>query len=101
MISRSTQSTVRGYPTVPRELPPHRYCRPAVLPRSVPRHRRAWRRGGGLTVLLVALAATASGCALTGHPSSPRAARVLGEPKGTPLVVGQPAPSGTGELGAV
>ena len=67
----------------------------------MPRHRRAWRRGGGLAVLLASLAATASGCALTGHPSAPRAARVLGEPKGTPLVVGQPAPSGTGELGAV
>ncbi len=52
-------------------------------------------------MLLTALAATASGCALTGHPGSPRAARVLGEPKGTPLVVGQPAPDGTGELGAV
>lgn len=26
---------------------------------------------------------------------------MLGEPKGTPLVVGQPAPGGTGELGAV
>ena len=52
-------------------------------------------------MLLTALAATASGCALTGHPSSPLAARVLGEPKGTPLVVGQPAPDGTGELGAV
>ena len=47
------------------------------------------------------MAATASGCALTGHPGSNPAARVLGEPKGTPLVVGQPAPSGTGQLGAV
>ena len=31
----------------------------------------------------------------------PEAARVLGQPEGTPLAVGQPAPAGTGELGAV
>ena len=47
------------------------------------------------------MAVTASGCALSGHPGSTKVARVLGEPKGTPLAVGQPAPSGTGELGAV
>ncbi len=47
------------------------------------------------------MAVTGSGCALTGHPAATRAPHVLGEPKGTPLVLGQPAPPGTGELGAV
>ena len=42
-----------------------------------------------------------SGCALSGRPAAPPSPRVLGEPKGTPLAVGQPAPAGTGELGAV
>jgi photosystem II stability/assembly factor-like uncharacterized protein len=44
---------------------------------------------------------TASGCALSGHPGSPKTPRVLGQATGTPLAVGQPAPSGTGDLGAV
>ncbi len=44
---------------------------------------------------------TASGCALTGHPAATPVPRVLGETKGTPLVLGQPAPVGTGQLGAV
>ncbi len=35
-----------------------------------------------------------------GRPAAP-SPRVLGEPKGTPLAIGQPAPTGTGELGAV
>ena len=47
------------------------------------------------------MAVTASGCGLSGHPGSPKAVRVLGEPTGTPLAVGQPAPPGTGDLGAV
>ena len=47
------------------------------------------------------MAVTASGCALSGHPGSAKVARVLGEPDGTALLVGQPAPSGTGQLGAV
>ena len=42
-----------------------------------------------------------SGCALSGHPASPPSLHVLGEPKGTTLAVGQPAPAGTGELSAV
>ena len=37
----------------------------------------------------------------SGHPGSPKAPRVLGEAKGTTLAVGQPAPSGTSELGAL
>ena len=49
----------------------------------------------------VAVAVTGSGCALTGHPAAPPTPHVLGEPKVTPLAVGQPAPAGTGELGAV
>ena len=101
MISRSTQSTAaRVSNGAPGECAPHRYCRRAVLPRSVSRHRRVRRRSGGLSLVLAAVAVTASGCALSGHPGSTKAPRVLGEPKGTPLAVGQPAPSGTGELGA-
>ena len=63
--------------------------------------RRVRRRSGGLFLILVAFAITASGCALSGHPGSPKVARVLGQATGTPLAVGQPAPSGTGDLGAV
>jgi len=67
----------------------------------VPRHWRARRRGGPF-LLLGALATITTGCSLVGHsPPSTRRPHVLGEPKGTPLVVGQPAPSGTGELGSV
>jgi photosystem II stability/assembly factor-like uncharacterized protein len=63
--------------------------------------RRVRRSSGGLFLILVALAITASGCALSGHPGSPKVPRVLGQGTGTPLAVGQPAPSGTGDLGAV
>ena len=102
MINRSTQSTAcEGSQRCAEECVPHRYCRPAVLSRSVPRHRRSRRHGGGLSLLLAAVALTGSGCALSGHPASPPSPHVLGEPKGTPLAVGQPAPAGTGELGAV
>jgi photosystem II stability/assembly factor-like uncharacterized protein len=65
-------------------------------------HRRVWRRSGGLTLILGAVAFIASGCVLSGHPgSSTKVTRVLGESKGTALAVGQPAPSGTSELGAL
>ena len=47
------------------------------------------------------MAVTAAGCSLSGHPGSAKVPRVLGEPRTTPLAVGQPAPAGTGELGAV
>jgi photosystem II stability/assembly factor-like uncharacterized protein len=62
---------------------------------------RRFRPRGGLSLILVAFALTVSGCALSGHPSPPKVPRVLGQAAGTPLVVGQPAPSGTGDLGAV
>jgi photosystem II stability/assembly factor-like uncharacterized protein len=65
------------------------------------RHWRVRRRNGGLALILAAVAVTASGCALSGHPGSTKVARVLGEPRGMPLAVGQPAPGGTGDLGAV
>ena len=42
-----------------------------------------------------------SGCLFSGHPGSTKAAPVLGQSKGTTLAVGQPAPSGTSELGAL
>src|ERR1700693_5411762 len=80
---------------------PHRYSRPFVPPRSVPRHRRVQRRSGGLSLLIAAVAVTGSSCGLTGHSGTSPAPRVLGEPRGTPLTVGQPAPGGTGELSAV
>jgi BNR/Asp-box repeat len=54
-----------------------------------------------LFLLLAAVALTAAGCSLTGHPTTTPTTRVLGEPKATPLAVGQPAPGGTGQLGAV
>jgi hypothetical protein len=64
-------------------------------------HWRVWRRSGGLFLIFAAVALTASGCALSGHPGTKKTARVLGEAKGTPLAVGQPAPSGTSDLGAL
>ena len=63
--------------------------------------RRVRRRSGGLFLILVAIAVTGSSCALSGHPGSPKVPRVLGQATGTKLAVGQPAPSGTGDLGAV
>ena len=52
-------------------------------------------------LILGAVAIMSSGCAFSGHPGSTKVARVLGQPKGTALAVGQPAPSGTSELGAL
>ena len=72
-----------------------------MVPSSVFRHRGAPRPQLRLTLpLLAALALAAAGCATNSNSGSPRA-HVLGAPKGTPLVLGQPAPAGTGELGAV
>jgi hypothetical protein len=61
------------------------------------------RRAGGLEllVLLSALALTAAACTSHDNSASNSAHPVLGQPRGTPLVVGQPAPAGTGDLGAV
>jgi photosystem II stability/assembly factor-like uncharacterized protein len=42
-----------------------------------------------------------SGCDRTGNSGTTTSTHVLGEPKGTPLAVGQPAPAGTGQLGAI
>ena len=64
-------------------------------------HWRVRRRSGGLFLVLVAIAITASSCALSGHPGSAKVVHVLGEGKGTPLAVGQPAPTGTSDLAAV
>jgi len=49
---------------------------------------------------VVVSAAALSGCALSSHAGR-AAPRVLGQVDGTPLVVGKPAPDGTGQLGAV
>jgi photosystem II stability/assembly factor-like uncharacterized protein len=51
--------------------------------------------------LFAGLALIVSGCTTGGKPGSAHTTHVLGEPKGTPLVLGQPAPTGTGTLGAV
>jgi hypothetical protein len=45
------------------------------------------------------VALTASAC--TSRPIAPGPAAVLGQPQGTPLVKGQPAPASVGQLGAV
>jgi hypothetical protein len=52
-------------------------------------------------VLLAAVALAATGCSTNANSGSSRTSHVLGAPKGTPLVVGRPAPAGTGELGAI
>jgi len=70
-----------------------------VVPRSVLVNRRA-RRGGGVRLLLLAALVVALSSCASGR-SAPSGARVLGQPSATTLVVGQPAPEGTGQLGAV
>jgi hypothetical protein len=68
----------------------------------VPERWRVRRVGGfKLVVLLSALAVAGAACGSHGNSPSKSSHPVLGQPKGTPLVVGQPAPAGTGELGAV
>lgn len=64
-------------------------------------HWGARRSGWRLTVLLAAVALAATGCTANANSGSSRTPHVLGAPKGTPLVLGQPAPAGTGELGAL
>ncbi|HSZ37604.1 MAG TPA: sialidase family protein [Acidimicrobiales bacterium] len=54
-----------------------------------------------MVVLLAAVALAAASCAANANSGSSRTPHVLGAPKGTPLVLGQPAPAGTGELGAL
>ena len=51
--------------------------------------------------VLVTLGLTAAACATTPAAKAPVEPRVLGQQKGTPAVVGQPAPVGTGQLDAV
>ena len=70
-------------------------------PRPVCHQWRVRRRSGGVGLVLAAIAITASSCALTGHPGSNKVVRVLGQATGTPPAVGRPAPSNTGELGAL
>jgi photosystem II stability/assembly factor-like uncharacterized protein len=47
------------------------------------------------------LAFAASACTSNGQPHASSVHPVLGQPKGTPLVVGQPAPAGNSDLGAI
>ncbi|HEX3334108.1 MAG TPA: hypothetical protein VHS57_07185 [Acidimicrobiales bacterium] len=54
-----------------------------------------------MIILAVLVAVILSGCSPQARPNTSSAARVLGEPKETTLVVGQPAPSETSDLGAV
>ncbi len=68
----------------------------------MPRRWRAGRAGDlRLFLLLGALAVAAAACSSGGNSASTAAHPVLGAPNGTPLVLGQPAPAGTGQLGAV
>jgi photosystem II stability/assembly factor-like uncharacterized protein len=63
---------------------------------------RARRTGGTHRVaVLVTLGLTAAACTTTTAAKAPVEPRVLGQQKGTPAVVGQPAPAGTGQLDAV
>jgi hypothetical protein len=51
--------------------------------------------------LLVALGLIAAACSTTPSAKQPDVPQVLGQESGTPAVVGQPAPAGTGQLDAV
>jgi photosystem II stability/assembly factor-like uncharacterized protein len=51
--------------------------------------------------VLVTLGLTAAACTTAPASKAPAAPRVLGQKKGAPAVVGQPAPAGTGQLDAV
>jgi photosystem II stability/assembly factor-like uncharacterized protein len=51
--------------------------------------------------VLVTLGLTAAACTTAPAAKAPSGPRVLGQQKGTPAVVGQPAPTGTGQLDAV
>jgi hypothetical protein len=90
-----------GSQRCPEKYGPHSYCHRSVPPRPVFRHRRVRRRSGGLFLILGAVAITSSACAFSGHPGPTKVPRVLGESKGATLAVGQPAPSGTSDLGAL
>ena len=85
----------------PRKRVRHHYCQSAVVPCSVLRHWGARRSGLRLAALLAAVALAATGCTANANSGSARTPHILGAPKGTPLVLGQPAPAGTGELGAL
>ena len=65
------------------------------------RHWGARRSGYWVAALLAGVALVVAGCAANPKSASSRTSHVLGAPKGTPLALGQPAPAGTGELGAL
>ena len=80
----------------------HHYCPPPVPCKP---SRRPWRarlaggcRGG---VVLLTLGIATAACTTTSSPTGSGVPRVLGQQSGTPEVVGQPAPAGTGQLDAV
>jgi photosystem II stability/assembly factor-like uncharacterized protein len=72
----------------------------AVGPSSSVRLRRA-RRAVGKATALGALALVAGACTTAPRAPAAPATRVLGEQSASASVVGQPAPAGTGELGAI
>lgn len=72
----------------------------------MPRRRRTWYVVGFKRLLVLGALGAAGGltgaaCGVDSNSSTPSAHAVLGQPKGTPLVLGQPAPAGTGQLSAV
>lgn len=72
-----------------------------MAPSVAPRPRGASQSAYALTALLGAVALVFAGCSATPSQGASHSLGVLGEPKGTTQVLGQPAPTGTGELGAV
>jgi hypothetical protein len=66
-----------------------------------PRWRALQSVGARRVAVLVTLGLTAAACTTTPTTKAPNEPRVLGQHKGTPAAVGQPAPAGTGSLAAV
>ncbi len=71
------------------------------MPPTSPPHSARRRSRFRARALLGAVALSCAACSVPSHPSSTAAPRVLGQQSGTPVVVGQPAPAGTGQLSAV
>jgi photosystem II stability/assembly factor-like uncharacterized protein len=72
-----------------------------VAPSVALRPRGARQSAFALATLLGAVAVVLAGCTTTPSQGAPHSLGVLGQPRGTPRVLGQPAPTGTGTLLAV